>query len=141
MSRKSKRSKRTPVPPHWSENWFGNTATKVWGIIAVIAFAATFSRRASNSDLAVWVLLAVAAIGVIGFVNTHPRVRSSEYRRLLTGATILLVAVIGFPLGWWMTAALPAQSIPTRQETKQDMTEVVRKEIAPPYAAHFQRKD
>jgi hypothetical protein len=82
---------------------FGDS--KLWGIVTLIALAIAFSRRASNSDLAVWLFLLIAAVGIVLTVNTLDRVRAGEYRRLLTGISALIALSALFVFGLWLTPA------------------------------------
>jgi hypothetical protein len=118
----SERSRRSMAEPHWFETVVGDA--RLWGLVAVIALAIAFSRRSANSDLAVWVLLLIAAILGILIVNTHRTVRSGRHRRLLTALSIAAATLLAIASGWWLTT--PVAPVPTTPNSSSSAA------IAPP---------
>jgi hypothetical protein len=91
--------------PHWFETRVGDA--RLWGIISLISLVIAFSKRAGNSDGLVWIGLLLIGVFTTLIINTQRNVRGSQYRRLWTGVTFLVLAPILFISGRWLTTAIP----------------------------------
>jgi hypothetical protein len=105
---KKRQAQLTPPPPAPTKHWFDNIVESptLAGVLAMIAFAVSFSPKASA--LAMWVCLAVACLLSIRMVYTldHVRKKSNHQRRIITGGAGLVSCLFFAALGWWLVLPL-----------------------------------
>jgi len=85
---------------------------KVAGFVSFLAFAATFSPRASV--VASWICLAVAWLFAIAAINGWPQVRNAARPRLYLALSSSAVLVLLVLYGFWLCPSLPGSAPPAQ---------------------------
>jgi hypothetical protein len=73
---------------------------KVAAILALLAFAASFSPRVSV--MALWICLFTAWLFAAAMILGIPKLRRNERRIIWTSLLILIIGAILFAYGWWL---------------------------------------
>lgn len=97
--------------PHWAHIVLDHP--KLWGIIALLAFAATFSPRVSTG--AMWACLLVAEATTIAFAAGLKSVRSRRHSVIWIICIGIVALVLYSSYGLWLAEAKPGAVIQTSQ--------------------------